>query len=352
MSNQYVVRRDGNIQSTTYFPIPTDDFIIVTPIINSPRYKMRAQNYFKFREVCERGGVRLVTIEVAFGTRPFEVTEADDENDIQLRTVDELWHKENAINVAFKHVRKQWPNVKYLGWFDSDQFPLAITPEHWFQEIVHQLQHYEIVQCWEYLINFGPDGQPTSRPQMSFMKTYAAAGFQIPKGKNVPHTLAGDSGMVSLGRPGLAWAANVSALDKIGGLLDRCIVGSGDWHMAHALVGGITSQGGYSWETDKLNEYCKYLLNFQRQCEHWIKRDVGFAPVTVGHWHHGSKDNRRYGSRGEILVTNQYNPHTDVKYDTQGLLQLETREDERHYRLRDLIRNYMGSRNEDDVALR
>lgn len=351
MASQYTIRRDGVFKSVDYFPISTDEFIIVTPIINSPRYIARAQNYFKFRDLCEQGGVRLITIEVAFGDRPFEVTQVDDENDIQLRTVEELWLKENAINVAFNHVRNRWPGVKYLGWFDSDQFPISISSAEWFSEIVHQLQHYEIVQCWEYLINFGPDNQPISRPQMSFMKTYAAAGFQIPKGKNVPHTLAGDSGMVSLGRPGLAWAANVSALDKIGGLLDRCILGSGDWHMAHALVGGISKEGGYSFETDKLSDYSRYLLEFQNRCDRWIKRDVGYVPVTVGHWYHGSKEDRRYGSRGEILVTNSYNPHIDVKPDTQGLLQLETWDD-RQIRLRDLIRDYFKNRNEDSIPLR
>jgi hypothetical protein len=312
---------------------------------------MRAQNYFKFRAMCEQGGARLVTIECAFGERPFEVTQSDDENDIQIRTVEELWHKENLINIAIQHVRDRFPKTKKIGWFDSDQFPISITPDHWFQEIWHQLQHYEIVQCWEYLLNFGPDGQPISGPQMSFMKTYAAAGFQIPKGKNVPHTLAGNSGMVSLGRPGLAWAANIDALDKIGGLLEICILGSGDWHMAHALVGGISSQGGYSWETDKLTDYCKELLEFQERCERWIKRDVGYVPVTLGHWHHGSKDNRKYGSRGRILIENNYSPRKDIKYDGQGLIQLETWTPEQ-IRLRDLIRAYMAQRNEDDVPMR
>lgn len=355
MANAYVTRRDGSFSQIKHFPIRLDEFVIITPVINSPRYIARAQNYFKFRDVCAAGGVRLVTAEIALGERPFEVTQSDDINDLQFRTIDELWHKENAINRAIAHVRREVPNVKYIGWFDSDQFPISITPRHWFEEIVHQLQHYKIVQCWEYLLNFGPDGQPITGPQMSFMKTYAAAGYQIPKGKNVKHTLAGNSGMVSLGRPGLAWAANVSALDEIGGgagpLLDKCIIGSGDWHMAHALVGGISEQGGYSWEADRLTNYCKYLLEFQEKCERWIKRDVGFVPVTVGHWYHGSKVTRKYGDRGRILVENLYDPHTDVKYDSQGILQLETWEP-RQIRLRDLIRDYMGSRNEDSVPLR
>lgn len=326
-------------------------FYIVTPIINSPRYRARAENYLKFKAMCEQANIKLVTVECAFGDRPFEVTQRDNPMHVQVRSKEEYWAKEVMLNVAFKYIMQIDPSTQYLGWFDSDQFPLSITPQQWFDEIWHQLQHYEFVQCWEYLQNFGPDGQPLGGPQMSFMKTYAANGYTIPKGKNVKHTLAGNSGMVSLGRPGLAWAASVDALNKVGGLMDFCILGSADWHMSHALVGGISKEGGYSWEATKLTSYMKKMLNWQELCERHIKRDVGYVPVTVGHWYHGNKENRKYGSRGEILIRNQYNPNTDIKYDTQGMIQLESWEP-RQIRLRDEIRSYLASRNEDDVAMR
>lgn len=326
-------------------------FYVITPIVNSPRYKARAQNYLKFKAVCEQADVQLVTVECAFGERPFEVTERDNPMHVQVRSVEELWMKENLINIGIEYVLQIDPDAKYIGWFDSDQFPISITPRQWFEEIWHQLQHYEFVQCWEYLINFGPDGQPISQPQMSFMKTYAAAGFQIPKGKNVKHTLAGHSGSVSLGRPGLAWAASVKALSKVGRLMDFCILGSGDWHMAHALVGGISEEGGYSHEANKLSAYMRKMVQWQERCERWIKRDVGYVPVTVGHWYHGDKKDRKYGDRGRILIDNAYDPDQDIKYDAQGLLQLETWEP-RQIRLRDHIRAYFASRNEDSVPLR
>lgn len=332
-------------------PADLSRFYVITPIINSPRYRVRAENYRKFKAVCDAAGITLITVECAFGDRNFEVTERDNPAHVQVRSLEELWHKENLINVAIAHITQIYPDAREIGWFDSDQFPISITPRQWFEEIWHQLQHYEFVQCWEYLINFGPDGQPISAPQMSFMKTYAAAGFKIPKGKNVKHTLAGNSGMVSLGRPGLAWAANRTALDRVGRLMDFCILGSGDWHMSHALVGGISPEGGYSAEALKLSAYMRRMLHYQEMCERWIKRDVGYVPVTVGHWYHGSKDDRKYGSRGQILINNGYNPDTDIKYDTQGLLQLETWES-RQITLRDQIRAYMASRNEDSIPLR
>lgn len=325
-------------------------FYVITPIVNSPRYRARAENYQKFKGMCETAGVNLITVECAFGERPFEVTERDNPYHVQVRSIEELWMKENLLNIGIEYVCQQFPDAREFAWVDSDTFPMS-PPRQWFEETWHQLQHFQFVQMWEYLINFGPDYQPISQPQMSFMKTYSAAGFEIPKAKSVAHTLAGNSGMVSLGRPGLAWAANRVALDKVGRLMDYCILGSGDWHMAHALVGGISLEGGYSAEALQLSSYIGKMMQWQERAERWIKRDVGYVPMTVGHWFHGDKKDRKYGSRGQILIDAKYNPDTDIKYDSQGLLQLETW-DPRQIRLRDRIRDYFRTRNEDSVALR
>lgn len=331
-------------------PADLSRMVVITPYSNSPRYKIRQELYAKFKQMIESTGVTLITAEIAFGNRQFEVTEEANPHHLQFRSFEELWHKENLINEAREYALQLYPRTREVCWIDGDCFPLSISPLEWLSETWHQLQHYEIVQMWEYLINFGPDGQPISQPQMSFMKTYAANGYTVPKGKNVKHTLAGNSGMVSLGRPGLAWAANVNALDKIGGLLDICILGSGDWHMAHALVGAM-NQGKYSQETLKLSDYNKALLHFQDLCERWIKRDVGYVPVSLGHHFHGNKVDRKYGERGLILIENEYSPQRDIKKDSQGLWQLETWEP-RQIVLRDKIRAYFAQRNEDSVALR
>ncbi len=187
------------------------------------------------------------------------------------------------------------------------------------------------------------------------MATYAMNGFTVPpKGQSVKlgdaakHTLAGNSGEITLGRPGLAWAANVDALNKIGLLNDICILGSGDWHMAHAFVGATDRS---SYEASKVSDYLSALLHYQDLCERWIKRDVGFVDVTLGHAFHGDKGDRRYGDRGQILIRNQYNPRTDIKKDAYGIWQLETWEP-RQIVMRDQFRAYFAGRNEDSIALR
>lgn len=323
------------------------DFAVITPISNSPAYAIRAQNYFRFRDMCQAAGVRLITAEAAFGERPFEVTERDNPDHWQGRTQEELWLKENLCNVAIRHAVQMYPEIKYVAWVDSDCFPMS-TPREWFLKTRMALDHYQIVQMWDYLINMGPDNQPISQPQMSYMKCYEANGFQVPLQKTkIKHTLAGHSGMVSIGRPGLAWAASLDILGKLGMLYQTSILGSGDYHMARCFTETVEEAS----QEFKLSEYAKSILDYQTLCKRYLKRDVGYVKMTVGHWYHGDKKDRRYGDRGAILVRNGYTPRLDVKADQFGLLQLETHE-ERQIRLRDEIRAYFSGRNEDSIPLR
>ena len=317
-------------------------FYVITVISNPRMYDRRYELYWDFKEMVESAGVKLITVEQAFGHRPFMVTEPGNPFNVQIRSVEELWLKENMINIGGRRMMDIDPMAREVAWIDADCFPIS-TPIDWFESIWHELQRYEVVQCWEYMQEYTDTYAPIGNPQMSFMATYAAAGWRVPEGKTVKHTLAGHSGMIALGRPGLAWAANVDALNKVGWLLDRCILGSGDWHMAHGLVGAMKTWNG---EFSKLNAYARYLLDWQDKALKWLDKDVGYVPGTVGHWFHGNKVDRHYGSRGSILIKNNYDPYRDVKPDAYGQLQLETYTEDQ-IKLRDEIRGYFAIRNED-----
>lgn len=331
-------------------------FYVITIINNAWRYKRRFELYWRFKEMCDEAGVKLITVEQAFGHRPFMVTTASDPMHLQVRTVEELWHKENMMNLGAKHACSLFPGkVKELAFVDADCFPM-IPAIDWFEETWHALQHYEVVQMWSSLVNFGPNNEVVGIPQPSFMKSYEQFGYEAPEGSysnKVDYSMPGQS----LGRPGLAWAWNIDAFNKVGGQIDFCILGSGDWHQAHALVGAMTkwttlvgTLQGHGSQEYGMPQYTHALLAWQEKCERWIKRDVGHVEVTVGHWWHGKYRDRKYGSRGKILVENQFNPYTDIKYDAQGLLQLETWEP-RQIRLRDQIRHYFKTRNEDSIDM-
>lgn len=339
----------GHKASKHRHKVPADlsHFAVITVLSNPVRYKRRYELYWPFKEMCAAAGVTLITVEQAFGHRPFMVTTKGDPNAVQIRSHEELWHKENMINLGVRHAHHLDPQLREVAWVDAD-CRSARPPRDWFEETWHQLQHHEFVQMWEHLIDLDINYNPIGSAQPSFMANYVKYGtpnpeeFKALQAKNRP-----GYGSTIFGRPGLAWAANVDAFNKVGGMIDFCVLGAGDWYMAHGLVGSMN----VTYSSDHADSaYARRLLEWQKRCDRWIKQDVGYVPGMVYHDFHGRKANRFYGTRGKILTSNNFNPDTDLKYDSFGQLQLETYE-RRQIKLRDQIRGYFRARNEDSIDL-
>ncbi len=321
-------------------PADLSQFWVITVISNSARYKRRYELYWRFAEMCQDAGVKLITVECAFGHRPWMVTSSTNPYHLQIRTFEELWHKENMINLGIKHACRIAPGqVREVAWVDADCRP-ARTPRDWFEETWHQLQHYEFVQMWEWLQDLDHDHNPIGLSP-SFMGNYIKYGTPYIIGKDAQNYPGGPK---AWGSPGLAWAANTSALMNIGMLPEYTILGAGDWYLAHMLVSELN--------LDHLKHYSKgyrnSFLKIQDRCTRWIKHDVGMVQGLVYHDWHGKKINRGYNTREQILIKNRYNPEVDIKYDAQGLLQLETWS-RRQIKIRDQIRAYFRARNEDQI---
>jgi hypothetical protein len=333
-------------------PANLDGFWVITVLSNPVRYKGRYELYWKFKEMCQHAGVKLITVEQAFGNRPFMVTNSGNPFHLQVRSVEELWHKENMINMGIRHAAavgaaKGIP-VREVAWVDAD-CRSSRTPRDWFEETWHQLQHYQFVQMWENLIDLDINFNPIGEAQPSFMANYVKYGTPNPEAFHAIEAKNNEDYPYSskiFGRPGLAWAANVEALNQVGGLIDCAILGAGDWYMAHGLVGSLISARSEYAE----GPYMSKMLEWQSRAQRWIKRDVGFVSGVVYHDFHGRKALRFYGSRGKILSECKYNPETDIKYDQHGMLQLETWDD-RQIKLRDQIRGYFRARSEDSIDL-
>lgn len=326
-----------------------DHFWVITVISNTSMYKRRYELYWPFIEMCHDAGVNVITVEHVLGERPFAVTEPGNPYHVQIRSVEELWLKENMVDLGVHRAKQLDVRAREVAWVDADCQPATDSARAWFELTWHMLQRYQFVQMWQYLQNYGPQNQPVDGQQLSFMKTYEKMGFRVPASRNIKWD-DGHSGFLTLGRPGLAWAANVDALDAVGGMLDFCILGSGDWHMAHGLVGAMKQGSSEFDRAAGAHPYRDALFEWQERCTRWIKRDVGYVPVSLTHSWHGNKADRKYPTRGKILGEHKYDPRTDIKYDAFGQLHLETWDD-RQISLRDQIRWYMQCRNEDSVDI-
>jgi hypothetical protein len=302
-----------------------NDFYVVAVISNPVRYQSRYDLYFDFMRHMHESGVKVMTVELQLGERQFQVTHENNPMHIQLRTNDEIWHKENMINIGISKLPSSW---KYCAWIDCDI--AFVSNKDWALETVQQLQHYQFVQMFQNAIDLGPKGE-LIQSHNGFMWSYLDGK---PFGKGYTHW-----------HPGFAWAARREAINHVGGLLDIGILGSGDHHMALSMIGradvSFPSQFGYS------SEYVRHIMRWQSRCEKLIKRNVGYVSGTIVHHWHGRKKDRRYRERWQILIENNYDPEIDLKRDAQGLYSLASD----NIALRDDIRQYFRVRNEDSIDI-
>lgn len=294
---------------------------VVTAISNPCRYNSRYKLYESFAKMVQSSGAILITVEIAFGNRPFIVTKEDNPHHIQLRTNQEIWHKENMLNIGISKLPKDW---QYVAWIDAD---VSFARPDWVLETIQQLQHYKIVQMFSSAFDLGPNFEPFQKHK----------GFVFSYLENLA-----PSKDYSNWHPGFAWAATRDAINDLGGLLDTAILGAADRHMAHALL--EINQGLHKTLTDN---YKNNIDRWQQRCNKHIKKNVGYVSGILFHYWHGKKKDRRYGERWSILTSNRFDPEIDLKRDWQGLWQLT----ERNLKLRDDIMKYFRARNEDSIDL-
>lgn len=298
---------------------------VVTAVFNPQRFQSRQRLYHEFEQHAKDAGAIPYTVELALRDRHFEVTDHRNPHHIQLRGQSELWYKENLYDIALSRLPA---DAEYVAFSDAD---FHFTRADWAEETLHMLQHYDAVQMFSHLTYETFDHQPHHQ-----MRSFA---YLHVNRQDVPLEY-GHQGAV-----GGAWAFRRSALRAIGGMLDICILGSGDWHMAF----GLAMREDYHPELTKLKEIPGYIEAIRK----WIKRagvlkgNIGYVSGHAIHHWHGSMKNRGYVTRPEILIRNHYDPSEDICYDEQGVLQLVGNKPQ----FRDDIRGYFRQRHEDSIDI-
>ena len=291
---------------------------VIAVISNPARF---ARRYELFNEFCDRmnyeKNVKLITIELQQGCRDF-VTNST----IKLRTDDEIWYKENLINIAATHLPNDW---EYMAWIDAD---IEFQNKNWARDTIEQLQTYKILQLFSHAIDLGIKDE-TLQVHMGFCYQYVnGETWKEPKYGGTWH-------------PGYAWAIRRETFDQLGGLMDFPILGSADHHMSLAFIGLVNR-----YLNSKLNYNYKLLCKiFQERCDRFVAKNIGFVHGTILHHFHGNKADRKYQDRWVILTSNDFDPLRDIIKNCKGLWQLEGSK----IKLRDDIIMYFRQRNEDSV---
>lgn len=330
-SHEMSFHRPDRVDSTLY---------VVTPIFNPVRFRKRWMLYKKFEQyVLSFPGVQLVTIEAAFGDRAAVVEKSHDRHTvITVRTSSEIWTKENLINLAVQRLPHDW---KYVAWIDAD---VQFARPDWVGETVQQLQHYDYVQMFSNAHDLN-DRHEVIKSFTGFAYCYHNVGGdnrmynQIPTFNKKEYTTSGN-GNKGYWHPGFAHACTRKFFDAVGGLIDWTILGGGDTYMMYAIAGMLTER---TMPRSLGDTGIRWLREWEQRAERYSRRNFGYVHGDIFHYYHGSRADRGYQDRGQILTSCQFDPELDIKKDSQGLWQLT----DRNYKLRDQIRAYFRRRNED-----
>lgn len=337
---------------------------VITPIFNPARFKSRYKLYRDFAKHVRDAGQILVTVEATFGERTAALEAHAHEHPtnqhddafqsygpvrhtpgarmpserasqeylkIPVQQQSEIWLKENLLNRAVQHLPPDW---KYVAFVDSD---ITFTRPDWASETLHALQHYHVVQMFSCAMNLSPEYMPLES-NLGFGYCHV---HDYARRTDGTHYVQGGKGHPNSWHTGFAWAWRREALDSVGGLIEHGILGAGDNHMARALVGRAEE----SLNPKLAPGYKRLVRQWQDRATKHIKGNVGYIDGTINHYWHGRIVNRRYGDRWKLLIQHQFDPDTDIKYDSNGIMCLTDTKPA----LRDDIRRYFRARSEDSI---
>jgi hypothetical protein len=301
---------------------PIEDVLHVVAVISNPcLFAKRYLLLHEFRKRMERErNVVLYIVELAYGDQEFMVTSSGNPRHLQLRTDTPLWHKENMINLG---VRRLLPtDWRAFAWIDAD---LEFDSDTWATDTLKLLNGaFDIVQLFSHAVDMDESG--------GGMRVFNSAGYNV--ARNRPYCGSGPDQW----HPGFAWAMTRRAFERVGGLYDQAILGSGDNLMMLSLIGaplkGLNTASSDDYKSS-VAEYGKRMQTLR----------FGYTPGVIRHYFHGSKKNRKYQERWMILVEHDYRPSEYCMYDEQGLI---TPTSSFPDALKHDIFQYFAQRNEDE----
>jgi hypothetical protein len=276
---------------------PIDDVLHVVAVLSNPcQYKKRVSLMRDFMRRMEfENHVVLYIVELAYGNQPFSITSPLCPRHLQLRTSVPLWHKENMINIGIRQLLP--PDWKAVAWIDSD---IDFENHSWAIDCLKILNGCrDIVQLFSHALDMDT--------QQEVMNIFNSFSFKYER--EMPYNHKPNN----YWHPGYAWACNRTAFERMGGLFDLGILGSGD----HIMSFCFTHRGILSIISDFHPEYKQAVLDYQQKVK---SLRLGYVPGVIRHFFHGSKINRKYIERNQILLKYSWRPSM-VTRDSNGLLQ-------------------------------
>ena len=279
---------------------PVEEKLHVIAVISNPcKFARRFILMQEFIERFEKEEMDCVlyVVELAYKTVRHYVTDPTNPRHLQLRCEQPLWHKENMINLAVQRLLP--PNWRAFAWIDAD---LEFESTTWAKDTLRILNgECDVVQLFSHCVDMDP--------QENALQVFNSAGFQYSKRLSYNHVGVRNN----YWHPGYAWATTRQAYEYMGGLFDKGIVGGGDNIMLLSILGN----GHKALHADFTPGYQAMVAEYQEKVKDFR---LGYVPGVIRHHFHGSKINRQYLERWDVLLNHAFDPWVHLAYDAEGVL--------------------------------
>lgn len=206
-----------------------------------------------------------------------------------------LWQKERLLNLAADTLLPD--DCDAIAWIDMD---VRFDNPDWRKHAEHILSHNHVCQLWSHSYELKDIDLTELRPSVCY-------GFT----QNDPLCF-------HLGHyhPGFAWAMRRDTWLRIGGLLDTNVVGNGDTHMARGFLNSELWTDRFmsdAWKAD--------ADRWKERTAAVTQHRIGCVPGALIHHWHGDRTGRRYVERLSYLGDHSFDPATDLRTASNGLLE-------------------------------
>ncbi len=220
-------------------------------------------NYFYVKNIFERQGYPIFTIELVYEGRTPEVPDA-----IHVSTSSFMFHKENLYRVLETKIPCQYTKLAFL---DADVY---FTDKTWYEKTSKLLNTHDIVQPFE----------RAHWLDLTYKKTLLTRKSVVCNEKKM-----WDFSF----HPGFAWCMTRKWY-KQAGFFDYAVSGSGDTLSSAAWLKKVFPEKFQSLPQPLKRAYSEF-------CSEVTPKVTYLKDVDLYHLYHGSRENRQYAERHKML---------------------------------------------------
>ena len=309
----------------------TEELWGITTFFNPAGYKNKVENYRIFRDKSHKQGLHLVTVELAFNDKKFELNKNDAEILIQIRGNDNniMWQKERLLNIGFEKLPSDCDKVV---WIDCD---VIFDNSDWIKKTINLLNKYMLVQPFSKVVRLGKGVIDLSKTEQN---------KSIEESEEYSQVYSLYNNLQNNYITGLVWAFRREVFEKFG-FYDQAILGSSDRLMSYAFYNDIflnklDKNFVDSCITPSMKDsYYEWVKNISNI----VKGSVYFLDEPLYHLWHGELKNRMYHIRNKIIKNNNFNPSIDIVLSVDDIWSWSSNKTDMHKE----VKKYFLLRNEE-----